>query len=204
MAGKSKSSFAYNTLPANGEKLAIFKLYTRMEQHRKDPEAFANLMRELDQRVQEFRDNKAYGLPNPDWQVKNMEATAAGAKGDCGEAIRLDIEALENAKSDEERAISHNNLSDSYRRVGNFEMAVTHGRQACRIWPDHGGIVCNFGLALLKSGCFDEAVDVLDKWLHEANPDNPKDIITAHVRHEVELREMLEILQFVVDREETG
>jgi tetratricopeptide (TPR) repeat protein len=182
-------------------KQAVLDAVNDLEQYRHDPAMKSCYEQALRERIAEYENSSADGVPDCQWHLAVMKAMAANALGNIDEAITYDQESLKYAFSEEHRAVSCNNLSDGYRRVGRFADAESEGRKAYALWPSHGGIICNLALALAKNGKRLEATKILAALIESSDLDNPRDIVAAHVRYEEELQELLPLLAEEFDQE---
>ncbi|MEQ8850682.1 MAG: hypothetical protein RIB32_02755 [Phycisphaerales bacterium] len=127
------------------------------------------------------------GHAYPDWIRPVMRANALAAFGDLDEAVAYELEGAMHAELDMHKAISANNLSDHYRRLGRHEQAVEQAALAYDLWPENDGIIVNLALALYKAGQRDAAGRIISQ-LAAASPE--KGILDAHLQFEEEMREM--------------
>lgn len=192
-----KRSFGYATLrqTMTPGKQAVLDAVNSLEEVRDKPSLLEERKVALRLRMSEYESSKADGVEDWEWHVPIMLGMGHGALGNFPEAIRLVQSSLDAAGiSAQQTAISYNNLSDHYRRSGQIDDAVRAGQQAFDLWPTHGGIVCNFAMALARSGKIETAAQIVDELVQNVDPSNRRSVIAAHIRNEVELQEFLQMI----------
>src|SRR2546429_349431 len=95
-----------------------------------DPSELAQLADAIRFSLDEFDRAKANGHSNPEWVIRSVKADAASVLKGLDQAIEFETDALKYAKTREEKAKSHNNLSEYYRQAGRYAEAVGHSKHA--------------------------------------------------------------------------
>ncbi|MCA9310847.1 MAG: tetratricopeptide repeat protein [Phycisphaerales bacterium] len=150
----------------------------------------AELRRRILTQLEEFDATAGDGHAYPDWVRPVMRANALAAFGELDEAIRWETRGAAAAEIDMHKAISANNLSDHFRRLGDHAQAIACAREAYQLWPENDGIIVNLALALYKAGQKTAAGAILTRLAAVSPPGDDRSILDAHLRFEEELREM--------------
>ena len=158
-----------------------------------DSEARAHLRRTILSRLDDFDACEADGHAYPAWIRAVLRANAHGAFGELDEALHWEREGAEHAEIDMHRAISANNLSDHFRRLGEFARAIDHAARAHELWPENEGIIVNLALALFQADRKTDAGRIIAKLGDLASLEDPRDVLAAHLRFEDEMCEMAEL-----------
>lgn len=158
-----------------------------------DEEARSHLREAILTKLDEFDASAGDGHTYPDWIRPVMRANAHGAFAELDEAVHFELEGERHAEIDMHKAISANNLSDHYRRLGQLDDAIACAERAHRLWPENEGIIVNLALALFHAGRKRDAGRIIAKLGELASLEDPRDILAAHLRFEDEMCEMAEL-----------
>lgn len=178
--------------PMQREITALINAYHQAESDN-DEEARLSLRQSILRRLDDFDASNADDHEYPDWIRPVLRANAHGAFGELDEALRFEHQGERHAVIDMHKAISANNLSDHYRRLGAHDKAIDHAERAHALWPENEGMIVNLALALFKAGRKADAGRVIDKLAALASLEDPHDILAAHLRFEDEMCEMGEL-----------
>lgn len=178
--------------PMQREITALINAYHQAESEC-DEEARLALRQSILNRLDDFDAANADGHEYPDWIRPVLRANAHGAFGELDQALRFEHEGERHAQLDMHKAISANNLSDHYRRLGNFPQAIDHAEFAHKLWSDNEGMIVNLALALFQADRKRDAGKIIAKLGELASLEDPHDILAAHLRFEDEMCEMAEL-----------
>lgn len=159
----------------------------------KDTSAQARLRKAILAKLDEFDATGGDGHQYPDWIRPVMRANAHGAFGELEKAVEYELEGARHAQIDMHKAISANNLSDHYRRLGRMQDAVREAERAFELWPENDGIIVNLALALYKAGRREDAGRIIDRLSRISDLNDPRNILAAHLRFEQEMNEMRDL-----------
>lgn len=156
----------------------------------KDAEAKRRIRQSIMEKLESFDATKGDGHQYPEWVRPVMRANAHAAFGELQEAIRHELRGAEHAELDMHKAISANNLSDHYRRLGDHKRAIEQAERAFGLWPENEGVIVNLAMALYHAGRKQDAGRMVEKLAQLSDVDDPRNVLGAHLRFEEELREM--------------
>lgn len=178
--------------PMQREITALINAYHQAESEN-DEEARLSLRQTILRRLDDFDAANADGHEYPHWVRPVMRANAHGAFGELDEALRFEHEGERHAQIDMHKAISANNLSDHYRRLGASPKAIAYAERAHDLWPENEGMIVNLALALFQAGRKTDAGRIVAKLAELSSLEDPHDILAAHLRFEDEMCEMAEL-----------
>lgn len=156
----------------------------------KDADAQRQIRGSIMEKLDAFDATRGDGHVYPDWVRPVMRANAHAAFGELQEAIRYELRGAEHAELDMHKAISANNLSDHYRRLGDYPRAIEQAERAFGLWPENEGVIVNLAMALYHAGRKQDAGRMVEKLAELGDVQDPRNVLAAHLRFEEELREM--------------
>lgn len=156
----------------------------------RDAEARGRIRQSIMDKLDAFDRCDGDGHQYPNWVRPVMRANAHAAFGELQQAIRYELQGAEHAELDMHKAISANNLSDHYRRLGDHTRAIEQARRAFALWPENEGVIVNLAMALYHAGLKREAGQMVEKLAELGDVADPRNVLAAHLRFEEELREM--------------
>lgn len=194
---RRKASFAYHTRKAGRKKSRVVHFANAL-QHCRDSSKRRRIKYKLQVAVGEFIACGAEGATNPDFEVAVVQSIAKSAIGDLAAALCESLSAYRAAKTEEELAISHNNLSDDFLRLHQFQDAELHAREAIRLSPTHAGYMVQLVTVLAcQEGRLHEAAVILNQLLEGC--DDPHSVVQSHLHNEELLKERLPALADALD-----
>lgn len=127
--------------------MAVVRALNDFEDARTDGERTL-ARRSIQEAMHEFEASEARDHANPKWKLAVVRGACAAVLQGRAASVELDREALRLARTDREKAIAHNNLSDSLRAV-DPEVAFEHALVAVTLQPQNEGAWNNLLLASL-------------------------------------------------------
>ncbi len=115
---------------------------------------------EIGRRFEHFVATGGDGHSTPDWIIPTMQSCIVATLDESPEGLarclELDLDSLDNAQTDWQRAIAHGNLSESYRALGDYDQAILHGLAAVEIDPRNHGFLAYLALATIQKAGEDD------------------------------------------------